>query len=133
MPKKVINPLELFNSLQYGFSQIVVSTGTRRVHISGQVAWDASGMIIGKGDLGRQTRESLRNLETAITIAGGTMQDIVSLRIYISEAVINQTGPVKDGLLEFFPTDPPASTWIGVPALASDDFLIEIEAEAVLD
>lgn len=133
MAKEVINPKELFNSVQYGFSQIVVSTGTRRVHISGQVAWNADGEIVGKGDLKSQTYQSLQNLRTAIELAGGRLQDIVALRIYILQSVIGQSTPVREGLLAFFPDQPPASTWIGVPSLANEDFLIEIEAEAVMD
>jgi len=133
MTKQTINPPQLFNSLQYGFSQIVVSQGTRRIHISGQVAWDASGHIVGKDDLKTQTVEALKNLRTAIEIAGGSLNDIVALRIYIVQSVISQSAPIREGLQAFFPTDPPVSTWIGVTSLANDDFLIEIEAEAVLD
>jgi enamine deaminase RidA (YjgF/YER057c/UK114 family) len=133
MSKHVINPPELFNSLQYGFSQIVVSTGTRQVHISGQVAWDANEQIVGKGDLAAQTIQSFKNLDLAMQKAGGTLADIISLRIYISESVINETRPVREGLHQFFPDNPPASTWIGVPSLANDEFLIEIEAFAVLE
>jgi len=133
MTRHAINPKELFDSLQYGFSQIVVSQGSRIVSISGQVAWDERGQIVGPGDLRRQTFQALKNLETAMRAAGGTLGDIASLRIYIAQAAIDDTGPVRDGLLAFFPDNPPATTWIGVPALARPEFLIEIEVFAVLD
>lgn len=133
MPKHTINPPDLFNSLQYGFSQIVVSQGSQQVHISGQVAWDAQSQIIGPGDLRAQTMASFENLDRAIQHAGGTLEDIVSLRIYIVQSVIDQDRYVTEGLRRFFPQHPPASTWIAVPALSMPDFLIEIEAFAVLD
>jgi 2-iminobutanoate/2-iminopropanoate deaminase len=133
MQKTVINPPELFNSVQYGFSQIVVSQGTRMVHLSGQVAWDAHEQIADAGDLRAQVFSSLENLKTAMDCAGGTLQHIVSLRIYIVQSVLNDTSGVKEGLKAYFPENPPATTWIGVPALASGDFLVEIEATAVLD
>jgi 2-iminobutanoate/2-iminopropanoate deaminase len=133
MQKNVINPPELFNSVQYGFSQIVVSQASRMVHLSGQVAWDADQQIGSAGDLREQVFRSLENLKIAMECAGGTMQHIVSLRIYIVQSVLSNTSGVKEGLKEYFPDNPPAATWIGVPALASSDFLVEIEAMAVLD
>jgi 2-iminobutanoate/2-iminopropanoate deaminase len=133
MQKIVINPPKLFNSVQYGFSQIVVSQGARMVHLSGQVAWDADEQISEAGDLREQVFRSLENLKTAMECAGGTMQHIVSLRIYIVQSVLSNTSGVKEGLKAYFPENPPAATWIGVPALASGDFLVEIEATAVLD
>ncbi|NLX08842.1 MAG: RidA family protein [Chloroflexi bacterium] len=133
MAKQAINPDSLFDSLQFGFSQIVISQGRRQVHISGQVAWDANGDLVGGDDLRAQTFEAFRNLDTAIRAAGGTLRDIVSLRIYIVERVMAQSAPVSEALRTFFPDDPPASTWIGVRTLAREAFLIEIEALAVLD
>jgi 2-iminobutanoate/2-iminopropanoate deaminase len=133
MSIEVINPPELFDSVQYGFSQIVISQGARMVHLSGQVAWDAEEHIGDAGDLRAQVFKSLENVKTAMACVGGTMQDIVSLRIYIVQSVLGDTSGVKEGLKAFFPDYPPASTWIGVPALASGDFLVEIEAMAVLD
>jgi enamine deaminase RidA (YjgF/YER057c/UK114 family) len=107
--------------------------GSRFVFISGQVAWDAEGKIVGGGDLAMQTAQAFHNLETAMKAAGGTLRDVVSLRIYIVQSVMNQTRPVREGLQTFFPDNPPASTWIGVPSLANEAFLIEIEAQAILD
>ncbi len=134
MPKEYINPPTLFQSQQYGFSQIVTSTGGKTVYISGQTAWDARQRISEEHDLESQTLGSLRNLEMAIRAAGGTMEDVVSLRIYIVGEAIHKARGVREGLLAFFPADKlPTSTWIGVPALASPDFLIEIEAVAVIE
>ena len=134
MPKQHLNPVTLFPSLQHGFSQVVVAQGSRTVCLSGQTAWDANKQIIGGNDLGEQTRQALRNVQTAVEAAGGTLADVVSLRLYIVNPQPGDTGPAGAALREFFPADkPPASTWIGVTALAVADFLIEIEAVAVID
>ena len=134
MPKEHINPKELFNSLQYGFSQIVTSQGGKTVHMSGQVAWDSDQQIVGKNDLRKQTRQALKNVETAVNAAGGTLTDVVSMRIYFVFDKLDETGSISSGLKEFFPgNQPPATTWIGVHSLAREDFLIEIEAIAVIE
>jgi 2-iminobutanoate/2-iminopropanoate deaminase len=134
VPKTYLNPPNLFPSQQYGFSQIVASRGGTTVYLSGQVAWDADQQIGDPGDLGVQTRRALANVETAVQAAGGSRDDIVSLRIYIVGEHIHASRPVRDGLLAFFhPERQPASTWIGVPALANPEFLIEIEAVAVIE
>ena len=133
MPKEHLNPKELFPSLQYGFSQIVTSRGDKTVYLSGQVAWDENQQIVGPGDLRAQTWQTFKNIETAIQLAGGALADIVSLRIYIVADQMGQTAPVSEALREFFPDNPPASTWVGVHSLANEDFLIEIEAIGVVE
>lgn len=134
MSKISLNPDSLFPSRQYGFSQIVVAQGSRTVYFSGQVAWDENQNIIGENDLRAQVWQSLRNVATAVTTTGGTMADIVALRIYIVQEWMDKTAPVSEGLKAFFPGDhPPATTWIGVQSLARPEFLIEIEGTAVLD
>lgn len=134
MPNQTINPPTLFNSLQYGFSQIVTSTGGTTVHLSGQVAWDADQNIIGGDDLGEQMRQSLRNVATAVETAGGSLADVVSMRIYIAQRKLDDTSGISAALREAFPADaPPATTWIGVPGLAREEFLVEVEAIAVID
>ena len=134
MSKTSLNPDSLFNSLQFGFSQIVVAQGSRMVYFSGQVAWDERQNIIGANDLRAQVWQSLRNVETAVTTAGGTLADIVALRIYIVHDWMDRTAPVSEGLKAFFPGGhPPATTWIGVKSLARPEFLIEVEGTAVLE
>jgi enamine deaminase RidA (YjgF/YER057c/UK114 family) len=134
MPKQHINPKSLFPSVQHGFSQIVTARGGKTVYISGQTAWDANKQIIGDKNLGEQTRQALRNIGTAVEAAGGTLTDLVSVRIYVVNYKPEDAGPIGEAFREFFPGDgPPASTWIGVSSLAVTDFLIEIEAIAVVE
>jgi enamine deaminase RidA (YjgF/YER057c/UK114 family) len=134
MSKAYLNPPNLFPSQQYGFSQVVACQGGATVYISGQVGWDAQQDIGDPHDLGVQTQRALLNLERAVQAAGGNRADIVSLRLYIVGEHIHQARPVREALLGFFDPDRlPTSTWIGVPALASPEFLIEIEAVAVIE
>ena len=134
MPKEYINPNSLFPSLPHGFSQVVIATGKKMVFVSGQTAWDAKKNIVGGDSVLEQAREAFRNLEKAMEAAGGTLKDVVALRIYVVDYQAESGTAVGIALREFFsPENPPASTWIGVSALAVPEFLIEIEATAVLD
>jgi 2-iminobutanoate/2-iminopropanoate deaminase len=133
MKKKCINPKELFNSTQYGFSQIVVCEPGKNVFISGQVAWDENLNIVGGNDLKTQTQKAIDNLKLAIESAGGKLENIVMLRIYKVDYK-KEDGPIINEILKknFGITSPPASTWLNVKGLANKEFLIEIEAQAVI-
>lgn len=133
MNRNAVNPKELFNSTQYGFSQIIVSDPGKLVFISGQVAWDSNLNIVGKNDLKIQTQKSIENLKIAMESVGGTLDNIVMLRIYKVDYKKEDGTVINELLKENFGTvAPPASTWISVKGLANEDFLIEIEAQAVL-
>ena len=133
MPKEYVNPNSLFQSLPHGSSQVVIASGNKMVFISGQTAWDVRKNIVGGDSVLEQARQAFRNLETAMEAAGGTLEDIVALRIYIVDYQAEKGTAVGAALREFLSENPPASTWIGVSALAVPEFLIEIEATAVLD
>jgi len=132
MPKKHLNPTSLFPSVEHGFSQVVVVSGSKTVFISGQTAWNANKQIVGQS-LSEQASQALHNVEVAVGAAGGDLSDIVALRIYVVHASAQNLEPVGRALRETFPANPPTSTWIGVSSLAVADFLIEIEAVAVLE
>ena len=130
MPKEYVNPNSLFPSVPHGFSQVVIATGRKMVFISGQTAWDARKNIVGGDSVLEQARQAFRNLEKAMEAAGGTIKDIVALRIYVVDYQAESGTAVGTALREFFsPQNPPASTWIGFSALAVPEFLIEIEAQ----
>lgn len=134
MTKEHLNPASLFRSLPLGFSQAVTSRAGKTVYISGQTAWDADKRIVGGNDLGEQTRQALRNIQIAVETAGGAMSDVVSMRIYVVNYKRADAGLIGEALSEFFPRErPPASTLLGVSSLAVEEFLIEIEAVAVID
>ena len=133
MKKECINPKSLFNSIQFGFSQIVKSKPGKHVFISGQVAYDENLNVVGDLDLAKQTQKSIDNLKIAIEAAGGTIYDIVMLRIYKvnyqheDSLIISQV--LKDN---FDIQNPPASTWLSVQGLANSKLLIEVEAQAII-
>lgn len=134
MRKQHLNPETLFPSLPIGFSQVVVAAAGRTVYLSGQTAWDANKQIVGGNDLGQQTRQALRNVQFGVEAAGATLADVVSLRLYVVNPKPGDMNPVGEALREFFSADkPPASTWLGVASLAMPEFLIEIEAIAVIE
>jgi 2-iminobutanoate/2-iminopropanoate deaminase len=133
MNKKCLNPKELFNSTQYGFSQIVVCDPGRMVFISGQVAWDENLNIVGENDLKIQTQKAIDNLKTAIEYAGGRLENIAMLRIYKVDYKSEDGAVINEILRKNFGTaSPPASTWVSVKGLANEGFMIEIEAQAVI-
>ena len=134
MKRKPINPATMYKATPYGFSHAVEQNGGRTLHMSGQVAWNAASELIGKGDLAAQTRQALANLKQVLAEVGGTPANIVRLRTYVVGHTPDKLGPVTEEILAFYgDTVPAANTWIGVQALAMPDFLIEIEATAVLD
>jgi len=127
------NPDELFNSIQYGFSQAVTATGTRIVSVSGQVAWDADENLIGGGDLAVQAANAPDNLRAALHSADAGVGDVVSLRNYVVDYDPGEAAAISRALKAFFPAgNEPAATWLGVAALASPDLRVEIEAMAVV-
>jgi len=133
MKRATINPKSLFDSRQYGFSQIVISNPGKIVFISGQVAWDEHLNMVGENDLAQQTQKSLDNLTIAIKAAGGTLENIVMLRIY-KVNYQKEDGPIISQILKnnFGTENPPASTWVSVEGLANEGFMIEIEAQGVV-
>ena len=134
MPKEYINPPSLFPSLDHGFSQAVAASGTRTLYVSGQTAWDANKQLVGGTDLADQARQAFRNVQTVVEASGGSISDVVSLRLYVVDYGPEKAAAVGNALRESFSGPAkPAATWIGVASLADPKFLIEIEATAVLE
>lgn len=132
--KKYLNPPELFPSVQYGFSQVVTSPPGTLIFLSGQVSWDERQRLQGGDDLKAQTLQALRNVEIGLRAAGARLDDIVAMRLYIVDYRAEKAASISEALRETFAgSQPPASTWIGVSALANEGLLIEIEATAVLE
>lgn len=133
MTKQAINPSSVFRSLDHGFSQAVMAIGRKTLYVSGQTAWDSQKRLIG-GDLEGQARQAFANVQAVVEAAGATLADVVSLRIYVVDYRPEKAAAVASAFRDFFPGEAkPASTWVGVAALADPGFLIEIEATAVFD
>lgn len=115
-----------------GFSHAVVATGTT-VHLAGQTALDASGVVVGDGVV-EQFEQALGNLLTALAAAGGTPGDLVSLTVYIVDmddykAHAREIGRVWKRLVG---TEYPAMAGIGVARLWDVEALVEVQGTAVL-
>lgn len=133
MPAERKNPETMYNSLEFGFSHASVSEGGRMLHLAGQVAWDKDRNLVGGDDLAAQARQCLANLKEVLASEGATPADLVRIRTYVVNHSPDKIGPVAGEMMAFYGDAMPApNTWIGVQALAMPEFLIEIEATAVL-
>ena len=116
-----------------GYSQIVQVSGGTTVYIAGQVAWDAGGQLVGAGDFEAQARQVFANLLAALSAVGAGVADLVKIGIYVVDHGPEKLAMVRAVRDEVFRTDsPPASTLIGVQALAMPELLIEVDAVAVI-
>jgi enamine deaminase RidA (YjgF/YER057c/UK114 family) len=129
-----INPASLPRPA--GFSYGFEVRGGRLLFIAGQVARDAAGTVVARGDLVGQFRQVCENLRTVVGAAGGQMTDIVKLTIYVLDAGAYKTQVRAIGAVyrEYFGKHFPAMTLVGVRDLfdAADGCLIEIEGVASL-
>lgn len=115
-----------------GYSHVAVITG-RQVHVAGQVALDASGALVGKGDLGAQTEQVYANLIAALAGAGATLADVAKVVTYVVDLTPEKTAAVRAVRMRHLGGGPfPASTMVGVTSLVHPDMLIEIEVVAAL-
>jgi enamine deaminase RidA (YjgF/YER057c/UK114 family) len=128
-----IQPETLFPSARLGFTQVVTAAPGRLVFVSGQTACDQKGRPVGGGDVAAQAGAALENLGAALAAAGAGPGDVTMLRLYIVGYTAAIAPAVGARVAQFFSgVEPPASTWVGVQALFHPDFLIEIEAMAVV-
>lgn len=133
MSRSVHVPVGIFNSLRYGFAQVatVPTPFGDVVYVSGQVAWDAEQNVVGAGDIGRQLSKSLENLGVALASVGAKLDQVGALRLYIKQSHLHEGKAISCALRAAFGDNPPCTTWIAVPSLARDEFLIEVEPSAV--
>lgn len=121
-----LNPSNLPNSREFGYSQISIVEPGRIAYVSGQVAADVSGRPVPE-DLVEQTRSVVANLKRALEALGATPKDIVLMRIYavdLNAKTMEQSFPV---LLEMLDGAQPCITGIGVAALAGPGLKLEVE------
>src|SRR5262245_5726810 len=102
----------------------------RLLYISGQVAWDASGNIVGKGDARAQARQVFENLRGVLQAAGGDLSSLMKITTYITR--IENRPAVAEARSAVFGGELPASTLIVVKSLFHPDFLIEVEGVAAV-
>jgi enamine deaminase RidA (YjgF/YER057c/UK114 family) len=134
MPRQSLQPADLFPSADYGFAQVVSAEGKKLIFCAGQTAWDKDNNIIGGDDLAKQMEKTLQNIETAVKEAGGELKDVCRLTIYIIDYNPGMLDTIAGVLNSFFDKDSlPSNTLLGIQALALPEFLVEMEATAVID
>ena len=114
-----------------GYSQVVTGRG-RLVVVSGQVAQDENGELVGAGDAGAQARQVFENLRRCLAEAGASFADVVKLGFFVLDvADLPALRAARDAVIDT--TRPPASTAVQVAALFAPGYLLEAEAWALVD
>ena len=114
-----------------GYSHVVEARGNHTVYISGQVALDRQGNLVGADDMQAQAEQVFQNLQAALAAAAATFDDVVKVTYFLVD--ISQMQAVRDVRDRYLnPALLPASTAVEVRQLVRKEFLLEIEAVAVL-
>ncbi|MFM9981584.1 MAG: RidA family protein, partial [Burkholderiales bacterium] len=100
------------------------------IFLSGQLARDADGKLVGPGDMAEQTRQCIRNMRTVLEAAGGCLEDIVSIVVYTTD--MRAFKEIVAAREEFFVAKLPTSTIVEVNHLADPGLMIEFQATAAL-
>ncbi|MFV0317053.1 MAG: RidA family protein [Microthrixaceae bacterium] len=118
-----------------GLSQVIVSTGSRIVHISGQTPLDPAGELIGPGDLAAQARAVFESLSRCLDAAGATIHDVVKVNLFVVDYLPEHLGVLMASYAAVFGDEAPlsTSTLLGVSVLFMPGQLFEADAVAVLD
>ena len=117
----------------FGWTHVVTSTGGKTIHISGQVGINERGEIVGCGDLKAQTEQAFHNISLALSAVGATFQDVVKTSLFVVGLKPEHVPIIREVRGRYVSAEhPPASTLVGVSALVGPDWLIEIEAVAVI-
>ncbi|OJF15830.1 RidA family protein [Couchioplanes caeruleus] len=135
MAVTLVNPVGLPDAGVY--KHVSVATGSKLVHVAGQVAWDAGGKLVGEGDLAAQVEQCYVNVHTALSGIGATFDDVVKLVVHAVDWQPAKMPQLVEGIERAkarlgITAAPPASLF-GIVALDVPEHLVEIEATAVLD
>ena len=130
-PVKLVNPATVAAPKGYSHAAEIDLGTCKMLIISGQVAFDSEGHLVGPGDYEKQTEQVFLNIKHIIESAGGTMDNLVKIGIYTCD--VGQIQAIRTARDKFINTKtPPASTLVEVSKLFRDDVLVEIEATAVI-
>jgi enamine deaminase RidA (YjgF/YER057c/UK114 family) len=130
MDKQQTN-LRFINRTAAGYSHVVVAQGGRTLYISGQLALDKDGNLVGRGDLRAQVKQVFENLKARLEEGGATFKDVVKLNYYLTDA--SDLQGLRETRNSYINTEnPPASTLVVVKQLVREEYLIEVDAVAVV-
>jgi reactive intermediate/imine deaminase len=128
--KQVVQPGKVAKPAGVWSPAVVVTQPGRLVFLSGFTAKNDKGEVVHIGDIRAQTRLVCENLKATIEASGGTLADLVSVTVFVTD--IDQFDAIHEIRRQYFPTEPPASTMVEVTRLVHKDMLIEINAVAAL-
>lgn len=128
---KFINPASVSSPRGYSHAAVVDLGTCKMLILSGQVALDNKGNLVGKDDFGKQAEQVFQNIKSIVEAAGGKMNDVVKLGFFVRDVSQLQTlRAVRDKFVNV--KNPPASTLVQVSKLFRDDILLEVEATVVI-
>jgi 2-iminobutanoate/2-iminopropanoate deaminase len=130
--KQFVNPKDL--NVPTSYTHVVTVNQGKMIFVSGQVALNKQGEVVGKGDLRAQATQVFENLRTALNAVGATFGDVVKVNTYVLNYKPTDVAIIRELRSKYLPKEkPPASTLVGVQSLAREDFLIEIEVIAAVN
>jgi enamine deaminase RidA (YjgF/YER057c/UK114 family) len=130
MTLECINPEDLPAPSTY--THVVVATGSRLVFVAGQEPEDEHGNLVGADDLAVQARQVFANVGRALAAAGALPQDVAKITIFVVGYRREYLTVIEQGRVALFGDHKPADTIVGVEALSRPEYLIEVEATAVV-
>ena len=131
MKKQYLNPKELTTPRFYTHAVTAEGTG-KLVHVSGQVSWDASGNVVGKGDMRAQSEQVFNNVGAALKAAGAGWDDVIKMNGYMVGMHAERVNAYREVRQRFLKEGAlPASTLVGVERLVDPDLLLEVEVVAL--
>jgi len=128
---KFLNPDTLHKNPAFT-NVIVVSGSAKTIYVGGQDSVDASGAIIGKGDIKAQTEQVLKNIQAALTAAGANLQHVIKWNLFVVQGQDLRLGFAVFQKVWGESPNPPAISFAFVAGLAHPDFLLEMDAIAVV-
>lgn len=131
MALECINPDDLPTPSTY--THVIVATGSRLVFISGQEPEDKQGNLVGHGDLAIQARQVFANLGRALAAAGARPEQVVKIMIYVVDHRREYLPIIEAARVALFGEHKPTDTLVGIATLSNPDYLIEVDAIAVVD
>ena len=135
MPVQVVNPDGIHKTTTY--FQASVSTGSKVICLSGQAAIDSNGKLVGAGDLAAQTEQAYRNIHAALTELGASFEDVARLTVYVvdwtSDKMPSLLAGVNKAAMDLKFDHRRSITLIGCTGLADPEWLVEVEAMAIVE
>jgi enamine deaminase RidA (YjgF/YER057c/UK114 family) len=115
------------------YSHVVIARGTQQIFIAGQVAEDEHGNLVGADDMTAQATQVFANIGRALTAAGARPEDVAKLTIFVANYRREHLPMIEQGRVTLFGAHKPTDSLVGVAALSSAEYMLEVDAVAVVE